>query len=1448
MASSVCLNSDNQFGPRVDPDCRPFDFTLLFEDAFFAVLPAALLILLLPARLQLLRRAPVKVTTYRLAICKSICVGTLFVLQVVYAVNRLKTAALHTKLATTSDVLSIIATAAAACLSFVEDQHSIEPSDLLVVYFSALTLLDIPRLRSLWLIPDTDICRGLWTAIYILTVVALFLESMKKLKILRSLYQDVTKEQVIGFWGRSFFIWVTPLFRAGFSDILSVEDLPETDKALQGDIARQRLENAWVDCKPSRRLLKAVFHAYLWPVLSAVVPRLALSGFTFCQPFLIASTIGYFEDGSTDDIRKYGRALVGAYLLVYLGIAISTAVYWRQAYRLITTVRAGLISMIYQQTTRLTSNDVKDTAALTLMGTDVERICTSFRLLHETWASVIEVAIALYLLERQIFLVCLVPAGITVACILGTRPISSRTGPAQKAWVGKVQTRIAATSAMLGDMKAVQMLGLTDVLFGLITKLRQAELATSSHFRRLFISMVVISNIPLDFAPYATFAVYAIISVVRNDQSLLASRAFTSLSLISLLTSPLVTFIRAVPQLVQCSGSFERIEAYLEKKPAVVDDLTPSSVASTDLSPREGLELTRFAAVPQASTLVSFNGVDIAWSPDSDTVLRDLHLDIGRGITMLIGPVGSGKSALIESILGETVIRNGTRRAGLSNVAYCSQKPWIVNNTIQHNITGGTRFDMKWYRFCVSACGLDDDLASLPAGDMHVAGSDGVSLSGGQKQRVALARAMYSRLPNILLDDVFSGLDSRCIGHIISTLFAPDGHFRKAGTSVILATHTQRLLPYADEIIVLDQGAVVDSGAYRDIISRTPDIAAKCLTLPGSEENVDSDRNTELEKAVATKATHQQNQPSDRDFSRRDGTWDVYKYYARSAGYKMVFGFVASSLVSTFLKNFSTIWIQWWSDSNETDPNGKVGFYLGVYTAFAVLNATGIAMACYLLFMKIINDTAMGLHTDLLASTLNAPMSFFQTTDTGSVTNRFSQDMDLIDMNLPICVMNTFGNGTSTIMKLIIICVVGKYMAATFPILVLAFFIIQSYYLRTSRQVRLLDIEAKSPLYSHFTETMKGISTIRALGWQLAFQTHLQTKLNHSQRPFYMLFCIQQWLALVLNLVVTAMAVILLAIITSMKDKFSAAAIGVALNMVLTFNQEIVRTVQSWTQLETSIGAVSRVQNFMRETPSERNDLMTPLPPVHEWPSDGAITFENITAVHGSPASQTTPILKNISLEIRPREKLAICGPSGSGKTSLIMALLQMIDIQEGRVSIDGRDLATFQPKDIRLRLNIIPQDPFFMPGSVRFNLDPHVRATDETIQSAVEKVGLWRRVGGAEGLDMDLKAEDWSMGERQLLALARALVVGVTCPVLVLDEAMSSVDETTETMMQDIIEREFAHHTVVSVMHRLRYIDRFDRVVVLKNGALVECDSPMALLQQDSELRGLYSSLHTAS
>lgn len=201
--------------------------------------------------------------------------------------------------------------------------------------------------------------------------------------------------------------------------------------------------------------------------------------------------------------------------------------------------------------------------------------------------------------------------------------------------------------------------------------------------------------------------------------------------------------------------------------------------------------------------------------------------------------------------------------------------------------------------------------------------------------------------------------------------------------------------------------------------------------------------------------------------------------------------------------------------------------------------------------------------------------------------------------------------------QLILLCILGKYLTITVPAVGVILFFVQSYYLRTSRQVRLLDIEAKSPLFTHFVETMQGINVIRAMRWQEHFQTRLQELLNQSQKPFYMLFCIRQWLQLVLDCIVMALAVILVSLVVSLRGQFSVGSIGVALNLILVFNQDLMQFIKSWTFLETSIGAVARIQDFVQSTPTEEqppSELST-VPP--QWPESGQLTLSRVTASYG---------------------------------------------------------------------------------------------------------------------------------------------------------------------------------------------------------------------------------------
>ncbi|KAL4768167.1 putative multidrug resistance-associated protein [Aspergillus nidulans var. acristatus] len=1411
--------ADGRFGPRVSEDRRAFDFTLLFEDTCFTLLPAACFLICLPSHLYFLQRGMIKVKSCKLAVCKLCLLAVLLAFQVLLTAFQLRTPALHTRVSLPAAILNIVATCAAAYVSFTEDQRSVRPSDLLVLYFSATSICQLPRLRTLWLINSVNACRYLSLATLFITVAIVILESVPKTRLLHTAYCNTTEEERSGFWSRSFFIWVLPFLQTGYRNSLEVEDVPQVDTSLQGQASGDRLRTAWLSGNRERkfRLVKAVFRAYRWPYISAVPPRLAYSCFIFTQPFLITATIDYIGGTSVSEPKVYGAGLVGAYILVYAGIAVAQAVYWRQTYRLLAIMRAGLISMIYDYTMGMTAAEISDSAAITLMGTDVERIVANLKNLHEAWASVIELGVAIWLLERQLGVACFIPLVVSLSSVVAMIPISSRSGQAQKQWIERVQKRLAVTANVLGNMKAVQMLGLNDVILPLVSHLRQVEVKTSVRFRKLLIWQVALSNLPVVFAPFATFTVYSIIALVWHNESILSAQAFTSLALISLLTGPLLNLCQVMPAIWQAMACFVRIEAYCKQ--------------TSTLCMNDEVEVEPPASGKLAPFLVSFQNAIISWSSRQHAVLRDLSVNIPPGVTMIVGPVGCGKSTLIEAMLHEHMV------------------PWIMNDTIRNNIIGFQEFDQPWYDFVCMACGLQEDLKNFEEGDRHIAGSDGISLSGGQRQRIALARAVYSRIGVVVLDNVFSGVDSKNIAIISRQLLGQDGYFRMAGMSVVLAMTTYEMLPLADKIMLMQDGKIIAIGSYNEIISRDPHIAVKVQKV---ERSVPLEPIIEVSKCYPGPVEMKQeskievqigdNESTTGIKQQEPGPGSVYKYYIRSAGSGLVVAFLAFTLIEAFCNSFQTLWLQWWVKANEEYPNKQLGMYLGVYGMIFGLTLLTLVAGCWLLFVRGLNNTSLTLHSDLLKTVLGAPISFFQSVDTGSIANRFGQDLELIDMMLPIYAVNCVTNIMEVSINTLIICIIGKYLAITIPFLGLVLFFIQSYYLQTSRQVRLLDIEAKAPLYTHFLETIRGISSIRSFKWEPQLREKNYALLNRSQRPFYMMYSVQQWLTLVLDLVVGAIAVILISIIVSLRDHFQAAAIGVALNLILTLNQSLANAIKMWTMTEISIGAVTRVLRFTQDTPSEEEQCMpiahSGLP--HHWPDRGAIEITGLTAGYDR---STVPILKNLNMSIQPGEKIALCGLSGSGKTSLVMAILQMLGVQAGRILIDGRNIAEISRSTLRSRINVVPQDPFFMEGTtLRVSLDPHHDVAGDTeLIKALEKVHLWDRIRARGGLEMEFAPVDWSVGQKQLLCLARALVS--KRQLLLLDELTSSVDWETETIMQDIIDKEFSQQTVIAVVHRFRFIHWYDRVMVLRQGELAECASAEALLQrEESEFRKLYT------
>lgn len=530
------------------------------------------------------------------------------------------------------------------------------------------------------------------------------------------------------------------------------------------------------------------------------------------------------------------------------------------------------------------------------------------------------------------------------------------------------------------------------------------------------------------------------------------------------------------------------------------------------------------------------------------------------------------------------------------------------------------------------------------------------------------------------------------------------------------------------------------------------------------------------------------------------------------------------------------MWVKWWTTYNQEHPNERIAYYLGMYLALAVIGLSSLVTACWILIMTMTPKAGRQLHDRLLQTVLNAPMSFFSSTDTGITANRFSQDLELIDMELPVALIKTAMNLFLLVAQLCVILASAKWVGIAMPAIMVVVYFLQVYYLRTSRRLRILDIETKAHLGTQFLEVLSGLITVRAFQWEFQHLSRFLEMLKKAQRPFYLLYCVQRWLNMILDMVIGGMAVLLVTIAIKTKGSVDPGMTGLALTNLVGFSQMLKQLITAWTLLETSMGALARVRAFTGAVETE-NLPGEDQPAPESWPQYGGIEFRNVVASHKKAKKAT---LNDISFVVKPGTKLALVGRSGSGKSSLISALLRLMDLTSGQIVIDGIDIATLPRQLVRSHLIALPQDPYVLAGTIRENVDPLGTMSDEQVISALRRVQLSHLLDNPDiGLHTKLSTDMLSHGQCQLLCLARAMMRRSS--ILILDEATASVDVHTDALMQDIIRTEFKHHTIIAAAHRLDTIIDFDSVLVLNQGRVLESDDPQSLLARDSAFKELY-------
>mmetsp|Transcript_28549 Transcript_28549/g.67042 ORF Transcript_28549/g.67042 Transcript_28549/m.67042 type:complete len:1480 (+) Transcript_28549:1-4440(+) len=845
--------------------------------------------------------------------------------------------------------------------------------------------------------------------------------------------------------------------------------------------------------------------------------------------------------------------------------------------------------------------------------------------------------------------------------------------------------------------------------------------------------------------------------------------------------------------------------------------------------------------------------------------LRNITTHIKPGsLVAIVGSVGSGKSSMLSAMLGEMesiggskvyIPRSDDEKEADGYISYCTQSPWVVNDTLKGNILFGRPYDEDRYQTIMSACALEDDIAVLPAGDETEIGERGINLSGGQKARVSLARAMYSAKTRLLLmDDPLSAVDSHVGEHLFSNAIAGEVG---QGRTRILVTHHVHVLARCDSVIVMENGTIKHQGRYQDLIDQGVDFAgavdvSKIQKSDSSDEEEADDAVGKSDKKQKSSGKGEDknaqkkagaNLVSKEEREEGDVATDAYVQYMKAGGYCVAILTILIQGMGRAFEILSTFWLAVWAEKMQAAEalgtpftNQQTSYYVGIFGLLGFLSILGLGFRGIFLAMHRLK-ASQKLHDGLTDAVLRAPISFFDVTPVGRVLNRFAADMDKLDLELT----QTVSQGINTFFQ--VLGALGAILVATkgtfiVPLIPLGFLyhVIQKWFRKTSTELQRVTSIANSPIFADFSQTLSGTSSIRAYGVQDGFFKKCKNSFDNMNASYLLVQLASYWLALRLDVMGGAIGMFIGAIaVGTLETGFIPAGwLGLALSYSIEVTSYLKYGVQMIARLEADMSSVERILYYTDNIEPEAPDVIPEKDPEPgTWPLKGEIELSNASMRYRDGPL----VLKDLSFTVKGGEKIGVCGRTGSGKSSLMIALFRISEIEkDGSIFVDGVDIGEIGTAALRQNISIIPQDPVMFSNTIRYNLDPFATTSDEELWDVLKKVEMGEVIAQLpKGLD-DLVAEggeNFSQGQRQLLCIARSLLRKPK--ILVMDEATASIDNETDATIQRMIRENFSDATVLTIAHRLNTIMDSDRILVLDDGHIAELDTPDNLLKKES-------------
>eukprot|EP01065_Artemidia_motanka_P038578 TRINITY_DN4742_c0_g1_i1.p1 TRINITY_DN4742_c0_g1~~TRINITY_DN4742_c0_g1_i1.p1 ORF type:complete len:1315 (+),score=399.91 TRINITY_DN4742_c0_g1_i1:72-3947(+) len=1219
-------------------------------------------------------------------------------------------------------------------------------------------------------------------------------------------------EEAAGLFRRLTYAYLNPLLKEGRKRPLVFEDFFPIREVDDAGVLGGKLADAWREqlsgSDPS--LLRAVVHAFWWRYFLIGFVGLCEWACALTQPVLAARLMDWNDD--PDAPQSEGWILGATFIVIAFLQSYLHHPFFYEVMQAGMRVRIACTDLVFRKMLKLSTASLQRTTTghlINLVSNDTERFDQASPFLHFIWISCVKAPIVLWMMWRQVgaaslagFALCLLLCPLQYGASRSFAKLRTETAPL-------TDHRVKLTSEIVNAARLIKMNAWEKPFSQRVKEARRAEMKKirkSGLLRALNMAGYFLTTHVINFAVFAIF--------VATGGELTPKRVFVSMMYVNVLRTSLTLFLpQAVQNGTEALVSLRRMQEFLmldEFQHSSVDEGLAHAVEFNGVSSRWGQgDGGESATLPRTGSAV---GMIAAERKDEEAADRRLTLDsvslqVKRGdLVAVSGPVGSGKSSLLSAMAGELRCTSGSVRLG-AGISLAAQEVWLMSRTVRENILFGAEYDASRYAAVVDACALTADFQQFAHGDETLVGERGVTLSGGQRARVGLARACYHEADMYLLDDPLSAVDTvvgnhlfdRCVRGLLS------------GKTVVLVTHQHQFLSRCDRQLTLREGRV----------SETDDAS------PDEGREQQPKRGCADEAAAQEEAAPGQLVAEDRHVGAV--TWRTYVAYFKHGGVLITVVALVTMALAQAAFALTDITLAHWADRDSDDKDNEYFFrhYVSCIAALVILGYVS-----RLVFIYCALESSRRLHDSMFSAVVSCPVSFFDTNPSGRILNRFSKDIGQMDDLLSWVFLDTVSSFCLVLGPIVIVSVFLPWVLIAVLPLSVVFILTRRFWLSAAREVKRLEAIQRSPLYSLFAEAIPGLQTIRAFGRQQWFVQQFHQRQNDHTRGWYLFVATMRWLGLRLDMMSWLFIAATTLASVAAKDHMSAGSLGVVLTNASTLLASFQWCVRQSAMVETFMTATERVRKY-GELPPEPDPSMGAAPPM--WPTAGRITINEL-AVRYRP--ELPLVLKGLTVTIPGGAKAGVVGRTGAGKSTLLQAMLRMVPTAGGSVVIDGVDLASLSLQQLRSRIAVIPQEPVFFSGSLRQNLDPFGQCSEERCKEALRWVKIPDLMQVSLDANITEQGRNYSVGERQLLCLARAFLRNPK--VLVMDEITANVDPETDALIRVALRREFSQCTLLTIAHRLRTIIDYDMIVVMDQGRAAEVGHPHDLLTKRSD--GLFA------